>query len=85
MAKIRATFTTAFEQYRDREGQAFTILRKVTKRTMTDADRLEYDAECLPMYKIRFADGHETSAWPEEVEEGWEVTRFTPAAPSYGA
>lgn len=68
MAKYRETFTTQFEQYRDREGQRFVVLRKVTKRNATEADRLEYDLECLPMYKIRFEDEHVTSAWPEEVE-----------------
>lgn len=67
---IRATFTTQFEQYRDRIGQEFTVLRKVTRSNATSADRKEYDLEVLPMYKIRFADGHETSAWPDEVEQG---------------
>lgn len=68
MQTIRETFTTPFDQYRDRIGQRFTVIRKITRRNMTQADRAEYDAEVLPMYKIRFADGHETSAWPEEVE-----------------
>ena len=66
--KYRDTFTTPFDQYRDRIGQTFEVLRKITKRNATAIDRAEYDLECLPMYKIRFADGHETSAWPEEIE-----------------
>ncbi len=69
MTKMRETFTTPFEQYRERIGQRFTVLRKITKRNMTEADRVEYDAEVLPMYKIRFEDGHETSVWPDEIEE----------------
>lgn len=68
MSRIRETFETPFEQYRDRVGQRFTVLRKITKRNITKAEREEYDLECLPMYKIRFEDGHETSAWPEEIE-----------------
>jgi hypothetical protein len=66
---FRATFTTPFEQYRDRIGQPFTVNRKVTAETMTDVDRAEYDEECLPMYEITFADGYKTAAWPDEVEE----------------
>jgi hypothetical protein len=64
----RETFTTPFEQYRHRIGQSFTVLRKVTRRNATPEDREQYDLECLPMYQIRFADGHTTSAWPDEVE-----------------
>lgn len=68
MTEIRKTFTTPYEQYREREGQSFTVLRKITPETMTKADRREYFKEVLPMYKIRFADGFEASAWPDEVE-----------------
>lgn len=68
MTKIRETFTTQTEQYGARNGQAFTVLRKITRRNATSADLQEYDLEVLPMYRIRFADGHETSAFPEEVE-----------------
>lgn len=69
MTKIRETFTTQTEQYAARNGQAFTVLRKITRRNATAADLQEYDSEVLPMYRIRFADGHETSAFPEEVEQ----------------
>jgi hypothetical protein len=69
MTKFRETFTTPFEQYKDRIGQRFVVIRKITKRNATEQDRCEYDLEALPMYKIRFVDdGHETSAWPEEIE-----------------
>ena len=67
--RYRKTFTTVFEQYHDRIGQSFTVLRKVTRRNMTARDKREYDIEALPMYKIRFEDGHEASAWPEEIEQ----------------
>jgi hypothetical protein len=65
---IRETFVSPYDQYRDRIGQKFTVMRKITRRNITKAERTEYDPEVLPMYKIRFADGFETSAWPEEVE-----------------
>jgi hypothetical protein len=68
MADLRKTFTTPFDQHRDREGQSFAVLRKITKRNIRAEERAEYDTEVLPMYRIRFADGFETSAWPEEVE-----------------
>lgn len=58
----RETFTTPFDQYKDRRGQKFAVLRAVTVPDM------DYpDAEVLPMYRIRFEDGHVTDAWPEEV------------------
>lgn len=57
----RKTFTTPYEQHRDREGQTFEVLRTISK---PDAD---HDAEVLPMYEIRFPDGTRIEAWPEEV------------------
>lgn len=57
----RATFTTPFEQHADREGQPFTVLHVIDRADET------HNAEVLPMYRIRFADGFETDAWPEEV------------------
>lgn len=66
--RYRETFFTRTDQYRERNGQRFEVLRKITPWNMTDADREEYDTEVLPMYRIRFEDGHETSAFPEEIE-----------------
>ncbi len=60
--KIRETFTTPYDQYAAREGQKFTMLKKITEPTDT------IDEMALPMYRIRFEDGFETEAWPEEVE-----------------
>lgn len=55
------TFTAKFDQHAERNGQSFTVLGAVDPAT--------YDAvECGPMYCIRFADGAEIEAWPEEVE-----------------
>ncbi len=54
-------FTTLYEQHKGRIGQAFTIVRTITEPDET------HDAEVLPMYVIRFSDGVEIEAWPEEV------------------
>lgn len=62
LEEIRETFTTPYEQHRDREGQPFTALRKITEADAT------HDMEVLPMYVIRFEDGTVIDAWPEEVE-----------------
>lgn len=61
MTKFRTHFTTPYDQYADREGQAFTHVHTIDK---PDAD---HDAEVLPMYTIRFEDDTEIDAWPEEV------------------
>lgn len=60
--KQRAKFWTPYDQYRDRMGQRFTILRELTDQ--------EKDPEVGRMYKIRFADGTEIDAWPEELYHG---------------
>jgi hypothetical protein len=54
-------FRTPYEQYRVREGQRFEVVRVI------DAADAEHDAECLPMYVVRFGDGAEVEAWPEEL------------------
>ncbi len=57
------TFKAQYDQYLERDGQPFEIIRKVTKPEAT------IDWEVLPMYEIRFLnDGYVTMAWPEEVE-----------------
>jgi hypothetical protein len=64
---IRKTFTTPFQQHRDREGQRFEVVRKITEPDEN------FDEESLPMYRIRFEDGFETDAFPSEVETLFEV------------
>lgn len=55
------TFAAKYDQHAERNGQTFTVLGAVDPTTY-DAD------ECGPLYSIRFADGAEIEAWPEEVE-----------------
>lgn len=55
------TFAAKYDQHAERNGQSFTVLGAVDPKT--------YDAEeCGTMFRIRFADGAEVEAWPEEVE-----------------
>lgn len=59
---FRETFTTPFDQYSERKGQAFKVIRKLTE---PDDD---HDEEVLPMYIIEFLDGVQIEAFPDEVE-----------------
>lgn len=61
MTQFRTHFTSHYIQHRDRAGQAFTHVRTIDKPDAT------HDAEVLPMHVIRFEDGTEIEAWPEEV------------------
>jgi len=62
MPEFRTTFTTPYQRHADREGQPFTVLAFI------DQADAEHNAETPPIYRIRFADGFVTDAWPEEVE-----------------
>lgn len=53
------TFISPYEQYKDRIGQRFEVIRQVPIEGN--------DLECLPRWVIRFEDGFETEAWPEEI------------------
>ena len=59
--EFRQTFWTPFEEYHERIGQSFEVLRRATQKDGVDR-------EVGRMWVIRFADGHTTQAWPEEVE-----------------
>jgi len=52
-------FATPYDQYHERNDQECQIVRE-----LTDAER---DPEVGTMYLIRFADGGEIHAWPEEL------------------
>jgi len=60
---FRKYFTSPFEQYADRVGQPFTVLRSLQDEGM-DGDEWVED-----MYTIRFEDGEEIEAWGHEVCE----------------
>jgi hypothetical protein len=55
------TFTTPYEQHKEREGQKIEVLAIISESDKT------HDVEVLPMYKVRFSDGVEIEAWPEEL------------------
>jgi hypothetical protein len=59
------TFHTPWEEIpqgvADHVGQPFTVVKMYAVPDET------HDLEVLPMYRVRFPDGFETDAWPEEV------------------
>ncbi len=58
----RAYFVSPYEQYHDRNGEEFEILKEISEPDST------HDAEVLPMYIIRFKrDKAVIEAWPEEI------------------
>ena len=61
MTQFRTHFTSPYDQHRARVGQPFTHVRTI------DTPDNDHDAEVLPMHVIRFEDGTEIEAWPEEV------------------
>ena len=62
----RITFTSPYDQFAARIGQSATVVRHYTE------DDAEHDiSEVGPMYRIRFDDGTEIEAWPEEVDPSW--------------
>lgn len=61
LTPVGTTFNSPFDQYRTRNGQSFTLMRVV------DEPDDQHDEENLPMAVIRFGDGVEIEAWPEEI------------------
>lgn len=58
------TFHGPYDQYEDRKGQKATVIGLITENTdEVDVNEVGY------MYRVRFEDGFETLAWPEEVED----------------
>lgn len=51
--------TKCANEGKERDGQPFEVLRE-----LTDAER---DPECGRVWRIRFPDGREIDAWPEEI------------------
>lgn len=50
--------------YSERNGKPFTIVGRVA---LYDGKNNGADLECLPMWVIRFEDGFETAAYPDEI------------------
>ena len=57
-------FYTPFEEYRERNGQEFKLLRELSD--------MERDPEVGVMWKIRFNDGVVIDAWGDEVDGTYE-------------
>lgn len=58
---LRFTFESPFEQYKHRIGQSAVVVEET----------FDHDDEVGPMYRIRFDDGEEIDAWPEEITGEW--------------
>lgn len=69
------TFAAKYDQHAERNGQSFTVLGAVDPSTY-DAD------ECGEMFTIRFADGVQIDAWPEEVQSAMNVSNYIESSPS---
>ena len=59
--KVADTFWELGGDFPDYVGKPFQIIGRVTEE--------DADLECLPMWKIRFEDGKEMEAYPEEIFE----------------
>jgi hypothetical protein len=57
-------FCSPYEQVRNLNGREFTVLGKVSHETHPHL----FDPEVGYLWHVRFADGSETFAWPEEVQ-----------------
>jgi len=62
--QFREFFTSPFDQYKDRIGQRFTVLGHDTE---AEQDVVDGGGNFEEMYKIRFEDGTEITAWGHEV------------------
>lgn len=59
---MKGTFVSPYEQYAERNGQNYEVVK------VFDEDDDEHDiSEVGVMYRIRFDDGEEIEAWPEEL------------------
>lgn len=59
-----ATFQTPYTEFRQHNGEEVAVTEYVTQ------PRENFDAETLPVFNVRFPDGTETTAYPEEVQCG---------------
>ena len=61
---INKTFKTSQTDLTKYNRQTVEIIRVIKK----GEGGVGYDDECLPMVKIKFNDGFETDAYPDELE-----------------
>ena len=63
---IAKKFWSSGGDYRQYHGEPFEVVRRAPEYPKAD-DPHAADLECLPMWVIRFADGKEISAYPDEI------------------
>lgn len=67
--KMTTYFQSPYEQYGHLNGQPYTLIGKADPSD----PQFRYDEpEVGAMYRIRFADGLEILAWPEEISDALE-------------
>ena len=59
------TFNTPYTDKEMYKGMKFTVLDRV--KEFSEETKEGNDLECLPMWNIRFEDGFEMAAYPEEI------------------
>lgn len=57
--KFNKTFWTPYTDHNSRIGESFKVIRRATTK--------DVDEECLPIWLIKFEDGKEIFAYPEEI------------------
>jgi hypothetical protein len=75
----RETYRCQSEDLASRQGQPFTVLGEISTAKAGEIEGV--DPAHFPMYKIRFPDGEETHAFPEEVRLDW----YIPSDPEWDA
>jgi hypothetical protein len=65
----RHQFKSTDSNLKHRNGQWVTVTEHITEASE------EFDAEVLPMMRVRFADGYVTEVWPDELVK--------PSVPAY--
>lgn len=71
----KCIFQSPYDQFKHRNGQSILVIREVAE------DDPNYDVEVLPVYIVRFDDGFEIGAWPEEIKldnikvQSWTLTQ----------
>ena len=58
-------FFSQWDDYKEYAGETFEVIKRVPEYDAHHTDGA--DLECLPMWTIRFADGKEIDAYPEEI------------------
>lgn len=68
LPELAPTFESPWSDGEEHAGKTFVLVKVIDA---SNYDPTQYDEEVLPKYKVRFEDGTEIDAGPEEVLAGW--------------